>query len=173
MSITNISDREVGAAFRSYLRWYTRGTLDDLVCLYDEIAEADRSGFPWQPAAIALADVEPQRLYRALNDEELQDLYDWCEDADMHEQAAKFAQAVVARPYVDDGRVPQEVREYVRQRDGGRCQSCGMTNDLTIDHKLIPWIDGGSSSDPANLQLLCRSCNSRKGTRPWPLEPDH
>jgi hypothetical protein len=169
MSIGKVSDREIGAAFTSYLRWYTRGTLEDLGCLYDEIAEADRSGFPWQAALLALSTVQPRRLFRAFDDEELQDLYDWASEAGLHEAAAGFAEACLARPYVDDGRVPPEIKRLVVERDTGRCQACGATEDLTIDHKIVPWVEGGSSKDPANLQLLCRSCNSRKGTKPWPL----
>ena len=53
------------------------------------------------------------------------------------------------------------VRALVMERDGEHCQACGATDDLTIDHKITPWSLGGSSSDPANLQVLCRSCNSR------------
>lgn len=172
MNIGNVSDRQIGAAFRSYLRWYTRGTLDDLACLYDEIAEADRTGFPWQPAIVALSMVEPRRLYRALDDDELQDLHDWASRGEVQEAAAHFAEACLARPYVDDGVVPPRVKRFVVKRDGGRCQACGAAADLTIDHKIVPWVEGGSSKDPANLQLLCRSCNSSKGTRPWPLSSD-
>lgn len=167
MSIGEISDRETGTAFRSYLEWYTRGTLEDLGLLYDEIAEADRTGFPWKPAVVALSKVKPRRLYRAFDDDELQDLYDLASEAGLVEVAERFAKAYHARPYVDDGLVPADVKRFVVERDGGRCQECGAYEDLTIDHKIIPWVDGGSSKDPANLQLLCRSCNSRKGTKPW------
>jgi hypothetical protein len=172
MSIEEISDREIGTSFRSYLGWYTRGTLDELGFLYDEIAEADRTGFPWRPAVVALSKVKPRRLYRAFDDDELQDLYDLASEAGLGDEAARFAEACRARPYVDDGRVPAEVRRFVVERDAGRCQECGAREDLTIDHKIVPWVDGGSSKDPANLQLLCRSCNSREGTRPWPLVND-
>jgi 5-methylcytosine-specific restriction endonuclease McrA len=49
------------------------------------------------------------------------------------------------------------------RRDGESCQNCGATDDLTIDHKITPYSLGGSSTDPSNLQILCRSCNSSKG----------
>jgi 5-methylcytosine-specific restriction endonuclease McrA len=49
------------------------------------------------------------------------------------------------------------------EHDGGQCQDCAGTEDLTIDHKITPWSLGGSSTDPTNLQVLCRSRNSRKG----------
>ena len=48
-------------------------------------------------------------------------------------------------------------------RDGERCRHCGATQNLTIDH-VVAIINGGGN-DLANLQLLCRSCNSRKGAR--------
>src|SRR5579884_346360 len=172
MSVASISQREVGAAFESYLRWWIRGTLDDLRDIYDEIAEADRTGFPWHAAIVALSSVHPRRLFRAFDDEELQDLYDWASEAGLDEAARQFVDACHARPYVDDGRVPPEVRRVIVTRDSGRCQWCGATDDLTIDHKIMPWVEGGSSKDPENLQLLCRSCNSRKGTKPWPLSGD-
>ena len=43
------------------------------------------------------------------------------------------------------------------------CAACETINDLTIDH-IIP-IDRGGTNDPINLQILCRSCNTRKGTK--------
>lgn len=43
------------------------------------------------------------------------------------------------------------------------CQHCGATDDLTTDH-VTPKAAGGSD-DPANLQVLCRRCNSAKRDR--------
>jgi len=40
------------------------------------------------------------------------------------------------------------------------CTYCGSTIDLTADH-IIPLKRGGASSY-ANMQVLCRRCNSRK-----------
>ncbi|MEB3828831.1 HNH endonuclease [Phormidium sp. CCY1219] len=60
-------------------------------------------------------------------------------------------------------RIPAEVRNYVFQRDGYQCQSCGKTRqkvELTIDH-IVPLARGGSN-DIANLHTLCRSCNAQK-----------
>jgi 5-methylcytosine-specific restriction enzyme A len=42
------------------------------------------------------------------------------------------------------------------------CTWCATTTDLTVDH-VIAKANGGTD-DPSNLQVLCRSCNSQKGT---------
>lgn len=54
-------------------------------------------------------------------------------------------------------------KRAIIHRDGDRCQYCGTSEDLTVDHKK-PRAKGGNN-DPANLQALCKSCNSRKGDR--------
>lgn len=46
---------------------------------------------------------------------------------------------------------------------GGRCKACGCAEKLELDH--IEPIAIGGSSDPSNLQFLCRPCNRSKGKR--------
>jgi len=52
-------------------------------------------------------------------------------------------------------------------RDQPFCSVCftggSPTNPLTGDH-IVPLSKGGSG-DSANVRILCRSCNSRKGAR--------
>jgi 5-methylcytosine-specific restriction endonuclease McrA len=42
------------------------------------------------------------------------------------------------------------------------CSICKATNDLTVDH-IIPLSSGGFTVE-SNLQVLCRRCNSSKGS---------
>lgn len=62
-----------------------------------------------------------------------------------------------------EGRVPlsQEVKLEVWRRDGGRCVECGSQEKLEFDH-IIPVAMGGSNT-ARNIQLLCETCNRRKG----------
>ncbi len=48
-------------------------------------------------------------------------------------------------------------------RFGHRCIRCGYKKKLTADH-VIPVVEGGSSNID-NIQPLCQTCNSAKGTR--------
>lgn len=51
-------------------------------------------------------------------------------------------------------------RGYIIERDGGQCRHCHKEvsgRNATLDH-----IDPDGPNEPENLQLLCRSCNSRK-----------
>lgn len=57
--------------------------------------------------------------------------------------------------------IPQDMKVMVWQRDGGRCVECGSNQHLEFDH-VIPLAMGGSNS-VRNLQLMCDSCNRRKG----------
>lgn len=59
--------------------------------------------------------------------------------------------------------IPADVRDAVYERDGYACRHCGATDDLALDH-IHPWSRGGPDTVD-NLQVLCRSCNSKKGAK--------
>jgi len=59
-------------------------------------------------------------------------------------------------------RISHTLQKRVFERDEFRCKHCGTYVDLTVDH-IKPESKGGSL-DMDNLQTLCRSCNSKKGT---------
>ncbi len=57
--------------------------------------------------------------------------------------------------------IPDDVKLFVWQRDGGRCVKCGSQEKLEFDH-IIPISKGGGNT-ARNLQLLCEKCNRVKG----------
>lgn len=59
------------------------------------------------------------------------------------------------------GAIPDDVKQYVWTRDGGRCRQCGSNVELQFDH-IIPIAYGGGAT-VENLQILCGPCNRRKG----------
>lgn len=56
-----------------------------------------------------------------------------------------------------------KLRLEVYERDGFKCVTCGIQKNLTLDH-IKPEILGGVSTIE-NLQTMCKSCNSSKGTK--------
>jgi 5-methylcytosine-specific restriction endonuclease McrA len=54
-------------------------------------------------------------------------------------------------------------RKNILRRDNHRCQFCGSTSNLTIDH-IIPKSKGGED-DWENLTTACIKCNNKKGDR--------
>ena len=63
-----------------------------------------------------------------------------------------------ARQQFDNKR--KRLAPKIYKRDGAYCRICGTSDNLTIDH-ITPLAKGGSD-DLSNLQILCKSCNSRK-----------
>jgi hypothetical protein len=63
----------------------------------------------------------------------------------------------------DDRLIPSWVKQEVWKRDKGCCAfpSCGANSGLHFDH-IIPYSKGGSSKDPANIQILCGRHNLAK-----------
>lgn len=59
--------------------------------------------------------------------------------------------------------IPDDVRWTVWERDDFSCRHCGARRHLSIDH-IVAVVKGGTN-ELDNLQTLCRSCNSKKGSR--------
>jgi hypothetical protein len=64
----------------------------------------------------------------------------------------------------DDRIIPSRVMLEVWKRDEGKCRRCGASSSLHFDH-IIPYSKGGSSKDPANIQILCARHNLAKHDR--------
>lgn len=59
--------------------------------------------------------------------------------------------------------IPSSLRWEVFKRDDFRCRGCGSRDNLRADH-IIPESQRGPT-ELSNLQTLCATCNSRKGSR--------
>ena len=70
-------------------------------------------------------------------------------------------QTLVSHTLEDDRVIPTWVKLEVWKRDQGQCKKCGATSGLHFDH-IIPYSKGGSSKDPANIQILCGRHNLAK-----------
>ena len=60
--------------------------------------------------------------------------------------------------------IPSSVKAEVWKRDGGKCVTCGATNNLHFDH-IIPFSKGGSSLVAENIQLMCARHNLEKSNK--------
>jgi hypothetical protein len=79
------------------------------------------------------------------------------------ERSSAFIAQVKRRKYI-----PAKIKREIRQAAGNRCEKCGGTHALEVDH-AIPLIKGGDNSKE-NLRLLCRSCNQREAITKIGLE---
>ena len=59
--------------------------------------------------------------------------------------------------------IARDLRWQIWERDNFTCRICGARQFLVVDHVVPRW--HGGPTIPGNLQTLCQSCNSRKGTR--------
>ena len=61
---------------------------------------------------------------------------------------------------------PQKIKRVVYERQNHKCAHCGNEFELKqmeADH-ITPWREGGKT-ELANCQMLCKTCNRRKGNR--------
>ena len=61
-------------------------------------------------------------------------------------------------------RIPTAIKKIVWERDKGRCVDCGSTQNLHFDH-ILPYAKGGTSTNAANIQLLCQKHNLTKSDK--------
>jgi hypothetical protein len=67
--------------------------------------------------------------------------------------------------FVDRSRIiPTSVKLEVWARDGGKCVTCGATDELHFDH-VLPFSKGGTSLKAENIQLLCARHNLSKSAK--------
>ncbi|MFA6549634.1 MAG: HNH endonuclease [Candidatus Margulisiibacteriota bacterium] len=57
----------------------------------------------------------------------------------------------------------KEKLDFMKLPENKKCKKCGTTENLSIDH-IIP-INKGGKHGVDNFQILCISCNCRKGDR--------
>ena len=60
-----------------------------------------------------------------------------------------------------DKQAYQQLRRTILERDGFRCQNCGMRQRLDVHH-IIPRGRGGGDQE-RNLITLCRTCHNDLG----------
>lgn len=60
-------------------------------------------------------------------------------------------------------RIPEKLKAQVHEKYNYQCVSCGTNKDLSCDH-IVPESKGGET-ELDNLQTMCRSCNSSKGSK--------
>ncbi|AGH96639.1 HNH endonuclease [Pseudobdellovibrio exovorus] len=60
--------------------------------------------------------------------------------------------------------IPSQVKLEVWKRDGGKCTTCGSSDNLHYDH-ILPFSKGGSSLVASNIQLLCARHNLVKSDK--------
>lgn len=115
----------------------------------DGVFSAEDAEFMWSPDLLAeLVDSHPTKPLV----QRVDDTYVIREYAKHQQTRAQKRQ----RPHI-----PNSIRAFVMKRDGYKCQFCGATRRLQLDH-IVRFRDGGPDT-PENLRVLCKPCNIRRG----------
>lgn len=102
------------------------------------------------------------KKYREENKELLREnkrLY-YAENLDKHRQNNRNRRARVKG---SEGKFTADEFSALCEKYQNRCLKCGEEKKLTADH-VVPLVAGGSNGID-NIQPLCKSCNSSKGTK--------
>lgn len=60
-------------------------------------------------------------------------------------------------------KLDKKMIEEIFKRNGYKCKNCGTDEKLNIDH-INPLSNGGGNNSE-NLQILCKTCNEKKGKK--------
>lgn len=134
-----------GPWYRDFARWCSIGTLQPLETAAEGIRELEAHNLLWTDPQDVDKDGAPAVW--------LSFVPGW-ED--------EWAEQLFLRHPPQRKPIPAALRTAVMARDGGTCRACGTTRNPSIDH--IHPVSRGGMTVLANLQVLCRSCNSRKAT---------
>ena len=74
------------------------------------------------------------------------------------------AEEIPSRLVVRSRIIPTSVKLEVWARDGGKCVTCGASDELHFDH-ILPFSRGGTSVKVENVQLLCARHNLAKSAK--------
>jgi 5-methylcytosine-specific restriction endonuclease McrA len=128
--------------------------------------------FQHQAKSIKPRYVPEQQWWWHSIDETMREHYMWMECNSLGVKPTvrrKVAKRYAGKVATKDNRyIPQWVKIFVVQRDGGRCVYCFESDPrlLEFDHRLA-YAKGGSSTDPNNICLGCKRCNRKKGAADW------
>jgi 5-methylcytosine-specific restriction endonuclease McrA len=105
---------------------------------------------------------EYQRKYREANADKVRE-YFRAYHVENPDKVRAVRHARRARKAGNGGSFTDKEWQDLCQRYDNRCLCCGEKKKLTADH-VIPLVKGGTSYID-NIQCLCQSCNSSKGTK--------
>jgi 5-methylcytosine-specific restriction endonuclease McrA len=124
----------------------------------EKVREAERKRYAANPEKVREAD----RAWRAANPEKVREADRAWRAANPEKLTARNHRRRARKKSVDGTFTAQEWIDLCNFYNN-RCLCCGEQDKLTVDHVIPIICDGQNTID--NIQPLCGSCNSRKGTK--------